>query len=455
VKRTARSAAALVGVAALTLAACGDRDESSSSSDPSPSESASSSEPAQSNPDFKACIVSDSGGFNDKSFNQTSYAGLQNAAEKLGVETGEVESNSPSEFADNIDAMVQEDCNSITTVGFLLGDATLAAAKKNPKIDFSIVDFAYEKAPKNLKGLVFNTAEPSFLAGYLAAGTSESGIVGTLGGAQIPSVTAFMDGFQSGIEKYNEDEGTDVQLIGWDKETQKGTFTNDFESKTKGQSAASEMITQGADIIFPVAGPAGLGALQAVQDNDLKAIWVDTDGCVSAAEYCDVLLTSVMKGMDVAVYESIKASLEGTFTNDFEAKTKGQSAASEMITQGADIIFPVAGPAGLGALQAAQDADVKAIWVDTDGCVSAAEYCDVLLTSVMKGMDVAVQEAITASVDGNFSSEQYVGDAANGGVDYAEGHDAASAITPEIKAKVDEVKQGLADGTIQTNVEVQ
>ena len=316
-KRTARSAAALVGVAALTLAACGDRDESTSSSDdPSPSDSASSSEPAQSNPDFKACIVSDSGGFNDKSFNQTSYAGLQNAADQLGIETGEVESNAPSEFADNINAMVQENCDSITTVGFLLGDATLAAAKKNPKVDFSIVDFAYEKAPNNLKGLVFNTAEPSFLAGYLAAGMSESGIVGTLGGAQIPSVTAFMDGFQMGIEKYNEDEGTDVQLIGWDKETQKGTFTNDFESKTKGQSAASEMITQGADIIFPVAGPAGLGALQAAQDADVKAIWVDTDGCVSAAEYCDVLLTSVMKGMDVAVQEAITASLEGNFSNE-------------------------------------------------------------------------------------------------------------------------------------------
>ncbi len=320
-KRTARSAAALLGVAALTLAGCGERDTSDTAGDdPTPSssasESASESTPTQSNPDFKACIVSDSGGFNDKSFNQTSYAGLQNAADKLGIETGEVESNSPSEFADNIDALVKQDCNSITTVGFLLGDATLAAAKKNPDIDFSIVDFAYEKPTKNLKGLLFNTAEPSFLAGYLAAGVSESGILGTFGGAQIPSVTAFMDGFQSGIEKYNEDNGTEVQLIGWDKETQKGTFTNDFESKTKGQSAASEMITQGADIIFPVAGPAGLGALQAVQDANVKAIWVDTDGCVSAAEYCDVLLTSVMKGMDVAVEEAITASLEDTFSNE-------------------------------------------------------------------------------------------------------------------------------------------
>jgi basic membrane protein A and related proteins len=318
VKRTARSAAALVGVAALTLAGCGDRDDSSTGAgdDPSPTESETTSEPAQSNPDFKACMVSDSGGFNDKSFNQTSHDGMEAAVEQLGIETGEVESNSPSEFTDNIDALVKQDCDSITTVGFLLGDATLAAAKKNPKVDFSIVDFAYEKPTKNLKGLLFNTAEPSFLAGYLAAGVSESGIVGTLGGAQIPSVTAFMDGFQTGIEQYNEDEGADVQLIGWDKETQKGTFTNDFESKTKGQSAASEMITQGADIIFPVAGPAGLGALQAAQDADVKAIWVDTDGCVSAEEYCDVLLTSVMKGMDVAVEEAITASLEDNFSNE-------------------------------------------------------------------------------------------------------------------------------------------
>lgn len=314
-RNTARVAAAVLGVAALTLAGCGEREDDTPSADPAPSASETSEAPAQSNPDFKACMVSDSGGFNDKSFNQTSHDGMEQAKTDLGIKTGEVESNSPNEFPDNIDAMLNQNCDIITTVGFLLGEATEAAAKKNPKVDFSIVDFAYEKPPKNVKGLIFDTAAPSFLAGYLAAGVSESGVVGTFGGAQIPSVTAFMDGFQSGVEKYNEDEGAEVQVIGWDKETQKGTFTNDFESKTKGQSAAAEMITQGADIVFPVAGPAGLGALQAVQDADLRAIWVDTDGCVSAAEYCDVLLTSVMKGMDVAVEESIKASLDGTFDN--------------------------------------------------------------------------------------------------------------------------------------------
>ncbi|HEX8780925.1 MAG TPA: BMP family ABC transporter substrate-binding protein [Nocardioides sp.] len=316
-RKTARIAA-VAAIAALSLTACGERptEETGSAAGEETSES---SAPAESNPDFKACIVSDSGGFDDKSFNQTSHKGLLDAEESLGIQTGEVESNSDSEYADNIAALVSEGCNSITTVGFLLGDATEAAAKKNPKVDFSIVDFAYEKAPKNLKGLVFNTNEPSFLAGYLAAATSETGTVGTFGGMNIPTVTIFMEGFRQGVEKYNEDEGADVRLLGWDGKD--GSFTDDFEDKTKGQAIGEQLISQGADIIFPVAGPAGLGGLQAAKDGDVKAIWVDTDGCVSAAEYCDVLLTSVMKAMDVAVEEAIADSVHGEFSNELYVGT--------------------------------------------------------------------------------------------------------------------------------------
>jgi basic membrane protein A and related proteins len=305
----------MCAIAVLVLAGCGERstDTSASGSEsPSASESQSTSEQFT---DFKACMVSDSGGFDDKSFNQTSHDGLVNAESDMGVQTGEVESNAPSEFADNIQAMVDEGCQSITTVGFLLGDATLAAAKKNKDIDFSIVDFAYDKAPANLKGLTFNTAEPAYLAGYLAAAKSETGVVGTYGGLNIPTVTIFMTGFVQGVEKYNEDNGANVKVIGWDPDSGKGSFTNDFESKTKGQSTAEEMITQGADVIMPVAGPAGLGGLQAAQDNDVWGIWVDTDGCKSAAEYCDSLLTSVMKGMDVAVETAIKDAASGEFNN--------------------------------------------------------------------------------------------------------------------------------------------
>jgi basic membrane protein A len=320
VKKTARFAA-VIAIAALSLAACGDRPEDDATDEPSTPESSAteSSAPPAEEIDFKACMVSDSGGFDDKSFNQTSYKGLTDAQTSLGVEIGQVESQSDTEYGDNIQAMVDEGCNSVTTVGFLLGDATEAAAKANKDVDFSIVDYAYEKAPKNLKGLVFNTAEPSFLAGYLAAAKSETGTVGTFGGLNIPTVTSFMTGFQQGVERYNEDNDADVQLLGWDGT--EGSFTEDFEDKSKGQNIAEGFIQQGADVIFPVAGPAGLGGLQAAQDNDVWGIWVDTDGCVSAAEYCDVLLTSVMKGMDVAVSEAIAESVEGSFTNELYVGT--------------------------------------------------------------------------------------------------------------------------------------
>jgi basic membrane protein A len=314
VKNTVRIAA-VAAIAAITLAGCGERpdDEGSAGDSPSPTETAEQI-------DFKACMVSDSGGFDDKSFNQTSHAGLLAARDNIGVQTAEVESHSDSEYGDNIDALVSQGCNSVTTVGFLLGDATLAAAEANPDVDFSIVDYAYFNdkgkniAPANLQGLTFNTDEPSFLAGYLAAATSESGTVGTFGGMNIPTVTIFMEGFRKGVEQYNSDNDASVKLLGWNGKG--GSFTDDFEDKNKGETIASQLIGQGADIVYPVAGPAGLGGLQAAKDAGVQAIWVDTDGCVSASEYCDVLLTSVMKAMDVAVEAAIQASVDGNFSNE-------------------------------------------------------------------------------------------------------------------------------------------
>ncbi len=147
-KRTARFAA-VAAIAALALTACGDREDdgddgdSNASDSPSVTEETSPTEAAEQFPDFKACMVSDSGGFDDKSFNQTSHDGMETAATENGVQTAEVESNDPSQFADNIQSMVDEGCNQITTVGFLLAEDTLASAKKNKDIDYAIVDFAY------------------------------------------------------------------------------------------------------------------------------------------------------------------------------------------------------------------------------------------------------------------------------------------------------------------------
>ena len=302
--------AALALLASMSLAACGQKADNNPSA----------SETSAKSIDFKACEVSDSGGFDDKSFNQTSLKGLTDAKTDLGVQTAQVESASDADYENNINSMVDAGCNSITTVGFLLGDATLKAAKANPDIDFSIVDYAYfddkgnNTAPDNLKGLTFDTGQPSYLAGYVAAGSSKSGKVGTFGGLNIPTVTIFMTGFLQGVEKYNEDNGTNVQVIGWNGKD--GSFTQDFEDQAKGQQVAEQMIQQGADVIFPVAGPAGLGGLKAAKDAGAHAIWVDTDGCVSASEYCDILLTSVMKGMDVAVEQSIKDAVDNNFSNE-------------------------------------------------------------------------------------------------------------------------------------------
>jgi basic membrane protein A len=296
---------AIVGVLTLAVAACGSK----------PTESSSGGSSA--NKDFKACMVSDSGGFDDKSFNQTSYKGLQDAVKERGLTEVKAESKSDNDYTTNMTAMVNAKCNVIVAVGFKLEDATEAAAKANPTIKFAIVDSAPKTPIDNLKPLLFNTAQSSFQAGYLAAAMSKSGKVGTFGGLNIPTVTIFMDGFAEGVRYYNQQKGKNVQVLGWDDAKQKGLFTGDFEDKAKGQNNAQNLITQGADVIFPVAGPSGLGGLQAAKASNGKvnAIWVDTDGCVSAEEYCPVLMSSVEKGMDVAVKDAVISVVDNKFDN--------------------------------------------------------------------------------------------------------------------------------------------
>lgn len=274
------------------------------------------------NADFSACQVTDTGGVDDKSFNQTAYAGLEKAKEDFGIEIKVLESQSPNDFEPNIQAFIDQGCDLIVTVGFLLGDATAAAAEANPDQKFAIVDFDFfdaennkDIAYENVRELTFATDQAAFLAGYLAAGMTETGKLGTYGGLNIPTVTIFMDGFQAGMEYYNEQNNANVELLGWDAANpERGLFTGDFENQDNGRQVTENLLDEGADIIMPVAGPVGLGSAAAVEDAGEGAlIWVDTDGCISAAEYCDLFLTSVMKNMDVAVYDTIEAALNDNF----------------------------------------------------------------------------------------------------------------------------------------------
>jgi len=261
--------------------------------------------------DYKACQVSDTGGIDDKSFNETAYKGVTDAVSELGVEGSFLESQAITDFRPNIDSFISQECDMIVTVGFLLGDDTAAAAADNPEQQFAIVDVSYDPPIDNVLALTFATDEAAFLAGYLAAGSSQTGTVGTFGGINIPSVTIFMDGFRNGVEHYNSIKGTTVQVLGWDGA--EGLFTGNFESTDDGRAFGENLITEGADVIMPVAGPVGLGTAAAAQGADgVMIIGVDSDWYASASAYQDVTLTSVRKNMDAAVNTAIKDDIAGT-----------------------------------------------------------------------------------------------------------------------------------------------
>lgn len=301
---------AIAAVSALALAACSAAPEEEESSSAEPTES------AVETVDYKACMVSDAGGFDDKSFNQSGYEGLVRAEEELGIEIATAESSSDDQYATNIEAMVAADCDLIITVGFLLSQATVDGALANPDVAFAIVDDLADNDydgtidAENIKPITFETDEAAFLAGYAAADASATGTVSTFGGINIPSVAIFMDGYLAGVNKYNEDNGTAVNVLGWDGSD--GSFTGDFEDQSKGSTTAQGFIDQGADIILPVAGPVGLGAAATAQEaGNTWIIGVDSDWTQTSPEYSSIIFTSILKNIGNAVYDTIAEGVDG------------------------------------------------------------------------------------------------------------------------------------------------
>jgi basic membrane protein A and related proteins len=261
----------------------------------------------------RVCQVTDAGGIDDRSFNETAWNGLLEAQQDFGVEVQYLESQQQIDYERNINAFIEADCDLIVTVGFLLADATAAAAEANPDQPFAIVDVDYLDFP-NVLGLAYSTHQAAFLAGYMAAGVSQTGVVGTFGGIPIPPVTIFMDGFYLGVMHYNEVNDADVQVLGWNPETQEGLFVGNFESTDDGRIQAESLMDEGADVILPVAGPVGLGSAAAVQERgNAYIVGVDSDWTLTASEYSDVILTSIMKLMDASVYDATEQLLAGTF----------------------------------------------------------------------------------------------------------------------------------------------
>lgn len=265
---------------------------------------------------FTACQVTDTGGIDDNSFNQTAWKGVQDAEAAFGVTGRFLESQAETDYEANINSLLGGDCDVIITVGFLLGDATKTAAESNPDQRFSIVDFAYDPTVPNILGQVYATDEAAFMAGYLAAGMTKTGILGTFGGINIPPVTIFMDGFVRGVDHHNAVKGTSVTVLGWDVDSREGLFTNNFDSLDDGRAFAQNLYDEGADIVLPVAGPVGLGSAALADElgaDTLMIIGVDADLHETDSQKGHVYLTSITKRMDATVLAVIEAAMNDTF----------------------------------------------------------------------------------------------------------------------------------------------
>lgn len=321
---------ALGATAALAFAACG------GGASTAPTEAPASAAPATAAPAteapteapmaYKACVAFDTGGLGDKGFNDSAMKGLEDA-KALGYDTAFSEAQGATDYAANIQRLMDEGCQTIITVGFLQSQATADAAVANPEVAFAQVDTAWNTAgpdfipgnaddtpiPANFTGLDFKIDEAAMLAGYLAAGFSETGKIGTYGGQQFPGVTRFMDGMYAGIGYYNEQKGTAVTLLGWDG-NETGTFVggdNPWGDPAKGEQLAKTFLDQGVDIVHPVSGGTGNGTIKAMLAAGKWAIGVDVDQAISLAEYAGAIITSAEKVIDVAVVDTIKKNSGG------------------------------------------------------------------------------------------------------------------------------------------------
>jgi basic membrane protein A len=302
----------MIGMSALVLAGCAT----------APEEETEEGSPSAAAIDYLPCMVSDAGGFDDKSFNQLGFEGLTEAAETLGIESKTAESKDETDYANNITSMIDAGCDMIITVGFALSAATVEAALANPDLEFAIVDDAADNdfdgeidAP-NIKPMLFDTAQAAFLAGYASASYSETGVIGTFGGMPFPTVTIFMDGFSQGAAYYNEQKDADVKVLGWDAEDpESALMTGGFEANDTAKSTAQNLIDQDADVILPVGGPIFQSAGAAIEDSgkDIALLGADADVYETFPTYDSLYFTSVLKGIHEAVNDVVTTAATGEF----------------------------------------------------------------------------------------------------------------------------------------------
>lgn len=246
---------------------------------------------------LKIGMVADIGGINDESFNQSAWEGLQKAEKDLGVEVKVIESKQASEYLTNMESLLDEDVDLVIGVGNTMKDDIKKEAENYPDKQFIIIDETYEDGiPQNVTPILFRENEAAYLTGLIAGKTTQTNKVGFLGGMQFPNVARFEYGYIAGVKDSNPQAEVKSQYAGT------------FGDAAKGKSIANQMYTNGVDIILSAAGATGLGAIESAKEQNKYAIGVDRDQSSLAPEN---VLTSALKKVDVGVYDTIKALVEG------------------------------------------------------------------------------------------------------------------------------------------------
>lgn len=311
--------AAAVATAALMLAACGGGSEPATT-ETSPSGDASSSAPAAA---VKVGLAYDIGGRGDQSFNDSAAAGLDKAKTEFGVETQELEAGNGETDAqkeERLRLLASDGFNPVIAVGFAYATAVKTVAAEFPDTQFAIVDDSSVEAP-NVTPLVFSEEQGSFLVGVIAAQASKKNNVGFIGGVNTPLLQKFEAGFTQGAKAVKPDIEVQVKYL-----TEPPDFSG-FGDPAKGKTVAQGMLDAGADVVYAAAGGSGSGAFDAVSAAKGLAIGVDSDQYLTAdAAVKEVIVTSMLKRVDVAVYSMIKSAVDGaplTGVQTFDLKVDG------------------------------------------------------------------------------------------------------------------------------------
>ena len=250
---------------------------------------------------YKIGMISDTGGVNDESFNQSTWEGLQQAQEKYGkdkVQVKYVESSQEADYTPNIETFVEEDLDLIIGVGYKIAGAIEEASKNYPDVQFAIIDHAYDKQPENVTSLIYEDNTAAYLAGLIAAKKTETNKVAFIGGMKSATLDKFEYGFRAGVKAANPDCEISVR------------YANSFSDAALAKSIANQMHKDGIDVIFTAAGAVGTGAIEAAKENGKMAIGVDTDQNALAP---DNVITSAVKNVDVSVIDLIGQMIDGNY----------------------------------------------------------------------------------------------------------------------------------------------